>query len=256
MKRLFSNVVSMLFGSRFRNYAERCTQSGFMPKRIPAMQFVGRIIARIWVFVQVGQLKVVGKENLKAEGRLLFCGNHSSYLDAQVVYSLFPSNTRYMSAYEEMKGLGGIKAVLMGAMGCFPVDRARGRTAVAPAVEALLMGDNVAIFPEGKISASGEYLPFKSGAARIAIEACDKRDHYARVGIVPISLCFKRRDEATAGGPYGKMGFKWRGGVVVTIGKPIYIHNVEPLTARNVTEVVRAAITRQECETSYERRQG
>ncbi len=69
-----------------------------------------------------------------------------------------------------------------------------------------------------------------------------------------INICYGKRDEATAGGPFLAMGFKWRHGVTVTIGKPIYIHNVEPLTAKNVTEVVRAAIIREACETSYEHR--
>ena len=223
-----------------------------MPKRIKSLQFVGKIIARMWLFVQVGKVRVVGRENLDAPGRLLFCINHSSMFDAPLIFTVMKKQPRYMTAVEEMRGLGGLKAVVMGALGSFPVDRSRGHTAIAPSVEALVNGEHIAIFPEGKISNSGAYLKFKSGAARIAIEACDRRNHRVQVGIVPIHICFGSRDEATAGGPYTKMGFKWRGGVTITIGKPIYIHNVEPLTAANVTDVVQAAITAQECATLSE----
>jgi 1-acyl-sn-glycerol-3-phosphate acyltransferase len=251
MKRWFPGI-SLLGWTRFRDYAKRCQESGFMPKRIKSLQFVGKILARIWLFVQVGKVRVVGRENLDAPGRVLFCINHSSMFDAPVIFTVMKKQPRYMTAVEEMRGLGGLKAVAMGAMGSFPVDRSRGRTAVPPAVEALVNGEHIAIFPEGKISNSGAYLKFKTGAARIAIEACDRREHRVQVAIVPIHMCFHRRDEATAGGPYSKMGFKWRGGVTVTIGKPVYIHNVEPLTASNVTDVVRAAITSQECEIANE----
>ncbi len=248
MSRLFRFLVPR----RLREYAQRCTQSGFIPRRSKSLQFVAWYIARFWLFIQVGRLRIVGAENLNAHGRLIHCANHSSYLDAHVIFCTLRKQPRYMTAVEEMRGMGGLKAMIMGALGSFPVDRGRGQSVVDPAAETLVNGDNLFIMPEGRISNSGEYLQFKSGSARIAIKACDRLNHRVPVAIVPMHICFGRRHEPTAGGPFWRMGLKWRGGVTVTVMKPIYIHNIEPLTPRNVTQVVRAAITRQACTTSHE----
>jgi hypothetical protein len=77
-------------------------------------------------------------------------------------------------------------------------------------------------FPEGKISNSGTYLPFKKGSAHIAIGAYERLQGKEKVGIVPIHICYGKRHEESAGSSYGAMGFKWRGGVTITVGQPVY----------------------------------
>jgi 1-acyl-sn-glycerol-3-phosphate acyltransferase len=235
---------------KFREYVDLCLTSGFIPKSFRPLQLVGKYLARLWVYIQVGRIRIVGKENLVAPGRLIFCPNHSSMFDAPVVYSIMRRMPRYMTAQEEMRGLWGLKAIVMGAFGCFAVDRTKGKTVIEPAIKVLVGGDTLVVFPEGKISNSGTYLPFKKGSALIAIGAYERLEKKEKVGIVPIHLCFGKRDEATAGGSYGAMGFKWRGGVTITVGKPIYINDIDPMTSDNVTEVVREAIVTQACATT------
>ncbi|HEY9787062.1 MAG TPA: lysophospholipid acyltransferase family protein [Candidatus Obscuribacterales bacterium] len=256
MKKYFthgSQVVKSFFGTwrkRFRDYVNKCLSSGFIPYTFRPLQFAGRYIAKFWMFVQVGRIRIVGKENLKPEGRVIFCPNHSSMFDAPIVFSIMKRYPRYMTAFEEMRGVWGLKAVIMGAFGCFAVDRSKGKTVLEPAINVLVKGEPLVIFPEGKISHSGEYLPFKKGSALIAIGACEQLNHKDKVGIVPIHICYHSRDEKTAGGPYGAMGFKWRKGATVTVGKPIYIHDLDPLTPENVTTHVRKAIVDQVCPTT------
>jgi 1-acyl-sn-glycerol-3-phosphate acyltransferase len=150
-----------------------------------------------------------------------------------------------------MRGLWGLKAIAMGAFGCFAVDRSKGRTVIDPAIKVLVQGSPLVVFPEGKISNTGTYLPFKKGSAIIAISAFEQIQQKDRVGIVPIHICFGKRDEKTAGGPYGAMAFKWRGGVTITVGKPIYLDAVAPMNADSVTEEVRKAIVNQACATTH-----
>jgi 1-acyl-sn-glycerol-3-phosphate acyltransferase len=235
---------------RFSEYVDLCLTSGFIPKSFRPLQLVGKYLARMWMYIQVGRIRVVGKENLVAPGRLIFCPTHSSMFDAPVIYSVMRRMPRYMTAYEEMRGLWGLKAIVMGAFGCFAVDRSKGKTVIEPAIQVLVGGDTLVIFPEGKISDSGTYLPFKKGSAVIAIGAYERLNRKERVGIVPVHICFGKRDETTAKASYEEMGLRWRGGVTVTVGKPVYLDEVQPLTSEKVTEVVREAIVTQACATT------
>ena len=234
---------------RFRDYADSCMTSGFIPTESPALQRFGKLMARIWAWIQLGEVHVVGLENLNAPGRLIYCPNHSAMLDAIVMYTVMPKGTRYMAAVEEMRGFGGLKAVLMGAMGCYPVDRGRGKTVIPPSIELLVQGKRITMFPEGKISPTGEYLEFKKGAAWIAIGACDRLAHGEKVGIVPMHICYGTRDIDSAG-DFGKMRLRWRKGATLTIGAPIYVHDVVPQTAEAVMDKVRLDVTSQTCDTT------
>lgn len=319
MKNAFTHGSLLLKGfigtwrKRFRDYVNHCLTSGYMPRTFRPLQIAGRHLATLWMFLQVGRIRVIGAENLRAEGRIIFCPNHSSMFDAPIIFSLMQRMPRYMTAIEEMRGLGGLKAIVMGAFGCFAVDRSKGKSVLEPAIQvlshtetttesrllrwlfaflvgmlcgfviapivALVAGWKLAlltlafiaiaagvfvgitlsetsgeptlvIFPEGKISPTGEYLPFKKGASIIAIGAWEKLGRKEKVGIVPIHICFHKRDPETAGGSYGAMGLSWRAGATVRIGKPIYVHEVAQLAPETLTDRVRTGITEQACPTT------
>jgi 1-acyl-sn-glycerol-3-phosphate acyltransferase len=246
---LFKSFIGT-WRKKFREYATLCLTSGFIPRTFLPLQFIARFLARIWVFIQVGRMRVIGAENLKTPGRIIFCPNHSSMFDAIIVYAIMKRWPRYMAAYEEMRGLWGLKAVAMGAFGCFPVDRSNGKTVLEPAIKVLMSGQPLVIFPEGKISPTGEYLPFKKGAAIIANAAYERLGMKEPVGIVPIHLCYHCRDEKTAATTFGEMGFRWRCGVTVTVGKPIYLHELPSRQPEDVMACVRGAIKMQACPTT------
>ena len=102
-------------------YAQRCLTSGFVPVAFLPLQFIGQLLGKRWIFIQVGRVKVVGREHLDSGGRLVFCSNHVSMFDPILIYSLLKCYPRYMTAIVEMFGLGGLKAVFMGACGSFAV---------------------------------------------------------------------------------------------------------------------------------------
>ncbi len=236
---------------RFRDYADHCIQSGFVPLTFGPAQFIARQLARLMVFIQLGRLRIIGEGNLRLAGRFIFCPNHSAMFDAPVLYAIMKrkESVRYMTAFEEMRGLWGLKAIAMGATGCFPVDRTRGKSVIEPAIEILVNGQNLAIFPEGKISETGACLPFKKGPAIIATSALQRLESGERVGIIPINIHYHLRDVATArSGDFRKMGFKWRGGVTVTVGEPIYLDEVKGMSPDEIMEKVHKAVCRaQDC---------
>jgi 1-acyl-sn-glycerol-3-phosphate acyltransferase len=237
---------------RFCEYVSHCQTNGFIPYTFRPLQLVCKYLAKLWVFIQVGRISVIGKENLTPGGRVIFCPNHSSMFDAPVIFSIMRVFPRYMTALEEMRGLLGLKAIFMGACGSFPVDRSHGKAVLEPSIKVLLKGDPLVIFPEGKISATGQYLPFKMGAALIAIGAWQMLENNEKVSIVPIHICFHARHAKTACGPYDAMGFKWRKGATVTVCSPIWIDDLDSPTPDKLIGELRKAILEQTCPTTFD----
>ena len=96
--------------------------------------------------------------------------------------------------------------------GTIPVDRRAGAGAYAVAVERLRAGELVAVYPEATISRSFELKEFKTGAARMAVEAqvpiiplivwgAHRRwtkDHPRKLGRAKIPITVKVGDTAAA----------------------------------------------------------
>jgi 1-acyl-sn-glycerol-3-phosphate acyltransferase len=113
-----------------------------------------------------------GLENIPERGGAVVAINHTSYLDwmaaALAAYKRH-RRLRFMIKHEMTE----IKVVnyLIKHTGTIPVDRRAGAGAYAVAVERLRAGELVAVYPEATISRSFELKEFKTGAARMAIDA-------------------------------------------------------------------------------------
>jgi 1-acyl-sn-glycerol-3-phosphate acyltransferase len=214
---------------KFRQYKENCVKPGFIPPLFWRFRTLARFLSRIWVYIQVGKVNLIGGENLQRPDRYIFCPNHRCMLDAQVLYAILNrDDVYYMGAYEEMLGFWGLKGAIMSASGAFPVDREKGKEIIPSAVQLLVNGKCLSIFPEGKISATGECFPFKMGPAVIGFRALNELRQMGkeeRIGLVPIHLDYHKTDNATAVKRYIQMGFKWRGGITITVGEPIYLND-------------------------------
>lgn len=109
-----------------------------------------------------------GFEKLHPDRRYLFVANHQSFLDIMVMmgWLRFPA----FLAKKEIESWP-LFGWAMHQMGCVFVDRTDRRDrAKAPlrVREALRMGNDFCIFPEGTRSVDGKLLPFQSGAFHIA----------------------------------------------------------------------------------------
>lgn len=129
-------------------------------------------LARTVFFVQGLKFDVTGAENIPAEGGAVITINHTGYMD--FTYAGLPARTpkryiRFMAKKEVFDN--PISGPIMRTLRHIPVDRGAGADSYKAAVEYLRRGELVGVYPEATISRSFEIKEFKSGAARMAIEA-------------------------------------------------------------------------------------
>ncbi|MBV9722833.1 MAG: 1-acyl-sn-glycerol-3-phosphate acyltransferase [Mycobacterium sp.] len=120
-----------------------------------------------------------GLENIPVRGGALLAQNHTSYLDW--LPALFAARERgrrmYFMIKAEMADVKAVNYVIKHAR-LIPVDRTHGHDAIDVAVQRLREGELIGMHPEATISRSFELREFKTGAARMALEA--------QVPIVPL----------------------------------------------------------------------
>lgn len=142
------------------------------------LRLTGYVISRIFWFV-----RYVGRENIPpaSKGSFLIVANHQTYIDPVWICTPLRRRVRYM-AIEKAFGWRFI-GPLIRYMGAFPLpdDPNGGVGAMREAIRSLRDGAIVTVFPEGEREfADGAMLPFKPGAARIAMQA--------GVAILPVSV--------------------------------------------------------------------
>ncbi len=113
-----------------------------------------------------------GLENIPAKGGAIIALNHTSYVDwipASLAAKERKRRLRFMIK-AEMQEVRAVNYVIKHTQ-LIPVDRSVGAEAYAVAVQRLKDGEIVGMHPEATISRSFELREFKTGAARLAIEA-------------------------------------------------------------------------------------
>lgn len=113
-----------------------------------------------------------GLEHIPEQGGALIVVNHTSYVDwlpASLAALQRKRRLRFMIK-AEMQDVPAVNYVIKHVK-LIPVDREHGADAYAEAVYRLRTGELVGLHPEATISRSLELRPFKTGAARMALEA-------------------------------------------------------------------------------------
>ncbi|CDO07835.1 1-acyl-sn-glycerol-3-phosphate acyltransferase [Mycolicibacterium cosmeticum] len=125
------------------------------------------------------RLDFQGLEHLPRVGGAVVAINHTSYVDflpAALAATARGRRMRFMIK-AEMQDVRGVHFLIKHA-GTIPVDRSAGGASYPIAVERLRAGELVGVYPEATISRSFELKEFKTGAARMALDA--------RVPIIPL----------------------------------------------------------------------
>lgn len=130
------------------------------------------IAARLVVLATGTPITYRGEENIPDSGGAVIAINHTSYVDflpAALAVHRRRRRLRFMIKAEMQQ----VKVVnfLIKHTRTIPVDRGAGADAYAVAVRRLREGELVGVYPEATISRSFELKEFKTGAARMAVEA-------------------------------------------------------------------------------------
>ncbi|CAN5382135.1 lysophospholipid acyltransferase family protein [soil metagenome] len=137
------------------------------------------IAAEVVVKATATAITFRGLDNIPRVGGAVIAINHTSYVDfvpAALAAKQRNRRMRFMIKSEMQK----IKPVnyLIRHSKAIPVDRSAGADSYSMAVSELRDGEIVGVYPEATISRSFELKEFKSGAARMALEA--------QVPIIPV----------------------------------------------------------------------
>ncbi|QHT48675.1 lysophospholipid acyltransferase family protein [Halobacillus sp. ACCC02827] len=149
------------------------------------------------IFYPMFRIKVIGKENIPADGPVIISANHISNYDPPVVGITSSRNIYFMAKEElfEKRFIGGI----LKRVHAFPIKRGmRDRNALRKGLDILKEGNALGLFPEGTRQKNGEIGQGLAGAGFFALRS--------EAAIVPCAII----------GPYRK--FK---PLKVVYGKPI-----------------------------------
>jgi 1-acyl-sn-glycerol-3-phosphate acyltransferase len=137
------------------------------------------IAGRTAVRVTGTRITYGGLENIPSSGGAVVAINHTSYIDflpAALAVMYRKRRLRFMIK-AEMQDVTVVDFLIKHSK-TIPVDRRAGGDAFRVAIQRLREGELVGVYPEATISRSFELKEFKTGAARMALEA--------RVPIIPL----------------------------------------------------------------------
>lgn len=127
--------------------------------------------SRLLAWLTPARVEVEGAEHVELGQSYVVVANHQSQFDIPVIYGFCGLDLRWVMKAE----LRRIPFVASGcrAIGHIFIDRSnpeQARQAINLAVSRLQAGTGILFFPEGTRSRSGELLPFKKGAFRVAVD--------------------------------------------------------------------------------------
>ncbi len=127
------------------------------------------------------RVRVTGRERLPRGRTAVYCANHTSNVDAPVLFHVLHPRLRML--YKVEFGKVPILGFAAPVAGFIPVERGnpdQSQAAVDQAAAAVAGGRSFLVFPEGTRSRTGDLLPFKKGGFIMAIKA--------QVPVVPVAI--------------------------------------------------------------------
>ena len=181
--------------------------------------------ARTLLAVAGVRVRVLHSERLVRGESFVIVANHESFCDILVLLANLPMQVRFLAKRSVFRV--PVLGWSIAAAGFIPVDRqdrSRGMETVDAALRRLSGGRSVVVFPEETRTRTGDLLPFKRGAAHLALRS--------GLPILPIALAgtyhvLPRGSLAITPGP-----------VVMSVGNPI---EVSERTLSDRDAVTRAA---------------
>ena len=136
---------------------------------------------------------------------------------------------RFMVTKSEMSGLQGW---FLKRLGCFSINQlSPSLSALRHAIDLIEKGEQLVVFPEGKINKYGKKLILKQGLYRLA-RLAKKETH--SIFIIPIGIA------------YSKVSPNFGSEFCLSFGKPIQINDYSSLTIKDFNKFLNEKMTREE----------
>jgi 1-acyl-sn-glycerol-3-phosphate acyltransferase len=229
---LFAVTAGILRYRSLRGAIKNATTCGYVapPPTAAAVKSLNRV-ARFFTFIQVGKIRYEGLENLhNCPGPSIYSANHPHYIDPLIASRVVNRPARYMAHGRVMQSLGGLLGVYLSRRGVFAAHdqiKDQGARTREAAVQILIAGQQLVVFPEGLTNFSPAVDDLRPGACKIVREAALRLGKpvyivpgYTRYGKYPGQWLAKldrpiQYFTVLFGFPF------FRRGAVVTVGKPI-----------------------------------
>lgn len=186
--RVFSPMAAAGTASVALTEREKSLCNGINPWLAPVAMVLTQDVALKGFFG--GGLRVLGRENLPHEGPVLLAPTHRSRWDALMLpYAagrrVSGRDCRFMVTSDEMTGLQGW---FLHRLGCFPVNpRKPAAASLRFAVDLLESGNQLVMFPEGKINQDDPAMRLMPGLARLTALA---EGQGVAVQVVPVGIAY------------------------------------------------------------------
>lgn len=187
------------------------------------------------------QVRVAGAD-LPGEGPVLLVANHpNSLMDPPLLAMAAGRPVRFLAGAHLFRrrsiawAVRGSGAIPVYRRSEEPGEMAKNQASFGAVRDALLAGSVVGVFPEGLTHSEPSLVPFKTGAARIALLTAEARQ--AAFPILPVGITFRG----------GKERFRSR--ALVLVGKPVRWSDLaanpaDPAHARELTHRIEDALAR------------
>ncbi len=133
-----------------KNYSRRTERDYGFLRSLFYMTFV--VLVVIPVAKLMYNFKIEGRENLPKKSRLIFAGNHVSYLDPPLIALAAFRNIAYMAKQELFIDENSLLRFLVHILGAFAVNREKPEIATFKTVKSVFNTSwSLGIFPQGRI---------------------------------------------------------------------------------------------------------
>lgn len=173
-----------------------------------------------WLLSAFYKVEVRGLENYQGlTENVIIVANHTSFLDALLLYAFLPVDMTFAVNTHVAKGWGLKLASRF--VGLFPMDPTN-PLAIRALIKKVRSGDNVAIFPEGRITVTGSLMKIYHGPGLVADKTAAK--------VLPI--CIDGAQYTPFSHLRGRVRLRWFPNIKLTVLEPRQLHVDDAIRGR------------------------